>query len=74
MTKVPTVIPIFLAKITAITSMPSIAPPKRMVRPLPIPEISPPNTLHKSRSVPAKGELTVTSNGRTLLIRYAPNE
>lgn len=37
MTKVPTVIPRRLEKITAMTSIPSIAPPKRIARPLPIP-------------------------------------
>ena len=38
-TNVPTVRPSFFAKITARTSMPSIAPPLRMVRPLPTPEM-----------------------------------
>ena len=45
-----------LEKITAMTSTPSMAPPKRMVMPLPTPEIRPPKTAHSSRSSPAKGE------------------
>ena len=48
--------PIFLAKTTAMTSTPSIAPPKRIVMPLPTPEIMPPNTEHSRRSLPAIGE------------------
>ena len=49
-TKEPTVRFSFLEKVTAITSTPSIAPPLRIVKPLPTPEIIPPNRAHSSRS------------------------
>ena len=73
-TKEPMEIPIFLAKITDNTSMPSIAPPKRIVRPLPIPDINPPKIAHKSRSEPARGETKFTSIGSTCMIRNETNE
>ncbi len=52
----PTVIPIFFANIKESTSTPSIAPPKRIVKPLPIPDIIPPNTAAKSFSFLVIGE------------------
>ena len=58
----------FFAKVTANTSMPSIAPPYRIVRPLPKPEINPPNSAHKNRSLPAMGETVRTSMGSTYVI------
>lgn len=73
-TKVPTVIPKRFAKITAITSIPSIAPPKRMAKPLPIPEIIPPNSAQRSKSVSANGEAILTSIGKTSAISYANKE
>ena len=69
MTKEPTVSPSRFAKMTAMTSMPSMAPPQRMVRPLPMPEIKPPKMAHSSKSDPAKGEAVATSTGSTSLIR-----
>lgn len=53
------------AKIAAITSIPSMGPPKRMAKPLPIPEIIPPNSAQSNKSVPAKGEAILTSIGKT---------
>ena len=70
-TKVPTVIPILLANKTDITSIPSIAPPNLMVKPLPIPEISPPNKAHSNKSVPASGDAKLTSMGRTSVMSQA---
>ena len=49
--------------------IPSIAPPNRMVRPLPTPETRPPKSAHSSRSVPASGETKFTSIGNTCMIR-----
>ena len=74
MTKDPTVSPSRLEKITAMTSMPSMAPPKRMVMPLPMPEISPPNRAHSSRSCPAKGDAEETSTGRMLVMTKEAEE
>ena len=73
-TNEPTDTPIFFAKITAITSMPSIAPPNLIARPLPIPEITPPNTAQSSKSVPASGDAILTSTGRTSVISHETNE
>ena len=73
-TNVPTVIPIRFANITDITSTPSMAPPNLMVRPLPTPEISPPNIAHSSRSVPAKGDELDTSIGRIFVITNEASE
>lgn len=64
MTNVPTVMPSLRAKMTAMTSMPSIAPPPRMASPLPTPEINPPKSAQSSRSVPASGEEMLTSSGK----------
>ena len=74
MTKVPTVMPSPLAKITAMTSMPSMAPPNRMAVPLPIPEIKPPNRAQRTRSCPAKGEADETSIGRISVMRNDARE
>ena len=74
MTKVPTVMPRRLEKITAMTSIPSIAPPKRIARPLPIPDITPPNSAQSNRSVPARGEAILTSMGKTSVISHAKRE
>ena len=60
-TKVPIDNPIFLAKTTDKTSIPSIAPPNRIVNPLPIPDIAPPNKAHNKTSLPAIGEDVDTS-------------
>lgn len=73
-TKVPTVIPKRFANITAMTSIPSMAPPKRMAKPLPIPEIMPPNNAQRSKSVPASGEAILTSIGKTSVISHANKE
>lgn len=73
-TNVPTVIPILFANITAITSIPSIAPPYLIAKPLPIPEITPPNNAHNKRSVPASGDAILTSIGNTLVISHANTE
>ena len=56
------------------TSTPSRAPPLRVVRPLPIPEIKPPKTAQSKKSVPAKGEEMLTSMGSTSVIDQAPRE
>ena len=56
----------FFANTTAITSIPSNAPPNLIVKPLPIPEIIPPNKAQSKRSVPAKGEAKLTSIGKYL--------
>ena len=48
--------------------MPSMAPPNRMVRPLPAPDTSPPKMAHSSRSCPAKGEAADTSTGRMFVM------
>ena len=60
--------PILLANITERTSIPSIAPPKRIVIPLPTPDITPPKTAHSSKSDPARGEINETSTGSTSMI------
>ncbi len=73
-TKVPTVMPNFFAKIIAITSIPSIAPPNLMARPLPTPEMIPPNTAHKNKSLPAIGDTMLTSTGNTSVISHAHRE
>ena len=70
----PTVIPNLFAKITARTSMPSMAPPNRIAMPLPIPEISPPKMAQRSRSDPASGDTILTSTGSTSVISHAPKE
>lgn len=57
--------------ITAMTSIPSIAPPNRMAKPLPIPEIIPPNNAQRSKSVTASGEAILTSMGKTSVINHA---
>lgn len=62
------------AKIAAITSIPSMGPPKRMAKPLPIPEIIPPNSAQRSKSVSANGEAILTSIGKTSAISYANKE
>jgi len=49
----------------AMTSMPSIAPPWRIVSPLPMPETMPPNSAQSSRSSPARGDAMLTSMGST---------
>ena len=61
--------PILLAKITESTSMPSIAPPKRIVKPLPTPEMTPPKIAQSSKSEPAQGETKDTSIGNTSMIK-----
>ena len=66
--------PIRLAKTTERMSMPSMAPPKRMVRPLPMPEMTPPKMAQSSRSVPASGETKATSMGNTFMIKNDMNE
>ena len=48
-----------------------MAPPPRITRPLPTPEISPPNSAQSSRSVPASGEARETSMGSTSVISHA---
>ena len=68
-TKVPIEIPIFLAKTTDKTSIPSIAPPNLIVNPLPTPEITPPKIAHRRRSSPARGETKDTSIGKTFSIK-----
>ena len=73
-TKVPTETPSRFAKITAITSMPSIAPSKRIARPLPIPDTNPPNNAHKSKSFPANGDARLTSIGNTSVMSHAIKE
>ena len=67
-------IPIFFANITATISIPSIAPPKRIVNPLPHPEIIPPKRAHKNRSFPANGDTMLTSTGNISVITQAANE
>ena len=74
MTKLPTLIPRRFENITDITSIPSIAPPYRIVRPLPMPDIAPPNKAHKSKSFCANGEAILTSTGKTSVISHAPTE
>ncbi len=69
MQKVPIVMPSLFAKITAITSMPSMAPPKRIVNPLPTPEIIPPNKAHKNKSCSANGDAMLTLTGNMLIMR-----
>ena len=54
--------------------MPSMAPPDLIAKPLPMPEISPPNKAHKRRSVPANGEAMLTSTGNTSVISHAQTE
>ena len=73
-TNVPTVMPSFFEKITARTSIPSIAPPKRTARPLPTPEITPPNSEHSTRSFSASGEARDTSIGSTSVMSHEKNE
>ena len=65
MTNVPTVRLSFFAKTSDMTSTPSIAPPERIVRPLPMPEINPPKTDARSRLVPAMGETPSPIEGNT---------
>ena len=57
--------------ITAMTSITSIAPPKRMAKPLPMPEIILPNSAQRSKEVPASGEAILTSMGKTSIINHA---
>lgn len=54
--------------------MPSIAPPNFIVKPLPIPEISPPNIAHKNKSDFARGDTVLTSIGRISVISHAETE
>ena len=61
--------PIFLENTTESTSIPSIAPPNRIVRPLPIPDMTPPKMAHSKRSEPARGEINETSIGKTFMIK-----
>ena len=68
-TNVPSEMPRLLANSTDSTSMPSMAPPWRMVSPLPTPEITPPKMAHSSKSDPASGEIKDTSTGSTFMIR-----
>ena len=53
---VPTVRFSDFANITAITSIPSMAPPFLTAIPDPAPHMSPPNTAHRRISVPAIGD------------------
>ena len=45
-----------------------------MARPLPTPEIMPPNSAHKNKSVPASGEAMLTSMGSTSVMSQAATE
>ena len=54
--------------------MPSIAPPKRIASPLPIPEISPPKIAQRNKSSLASGEKLATSIGKTSVISQADKE
>lgn len=54
--------------------MPSIAHPKRIVIPLPAPDITPPKTAHSNKSDHANGDINETSIGRTSIIINDANE
>ena len=45
-----------------------------MARPLPTPEMMPPNRAHRNRSVPASGEAMLTSMGSTSVMSQADVE